>query len=55
MGNREHLHVPEQGVHAWNKWVEDHPNILVDFSGADLNSACAGTMGGGHVTERRSG
>jgi hypothetical protein len=39
MANEEHLHIVQQGVHTWNGWREEHPDILPDLSKADLRRA----------------
>ena len=39
MANEEHLAILEQGVEAWNKWREEHPNIPPDLRGANLVGA----------------
>ena len=36
MPNQEHLDLLKQGVDAWNKWREEHPEIQPDLLGADL-------------------
>jgi uncharacterized protein YjbI with pentapeptide repeats len=41
MTNQEHVDILKQGVHIWNKWLEEHPNIDTlqpDFSGSDLSN-----------------
>jgi uncharacterized protein YjbI with pentapeptide repeats len=37
MANQEHLDLLKQGTRTWNEWREDHPDILVDFSRANLD------------------
>lgn len=39
MANPEHLKILKQGVKAWNKWGHEHPEIIPDFSGANLRGA----------------
>src|SRR6266700_2913700 len=39
MANQEHLDILKQGVDAWNAWREQHPEVLPDFSVADLSKA----------------
>jgi uncharacterized protein YjbI with pentapeptide repeats len=36
MVNEEHLAILQQGVHVWNQWREEHPDIRPDLSKADL-------------------
>ncbi len=36
MANREQLRILKQGVDAWNKWREEHPEITPDLKRADL-------------------
>jgi len=36
MANEEHLKILEQGIDVWNKWREDNPKIVPDFSYANL-------------------
>lgn len=36
MANQQHVDVLKQGVEAWNKWREEHPNIKPDLRGANL-------------------
>jgi hypothetical protein len=36
MANEEHLKILEEGVAAWNRWREAHPEISPDLSGANL-------------------
>ncbi len=33
MANPEHVEILKQGVAAWNKWREEHPNVAPDLSG----------------------
>ncbi|NTW82585.1 MAG: toll/interleukin-1 receptor domain-containing protein [Chlorobiaceae bacterium] len=40
MANPEHLAILKQGVEVWNKWREEHPEIIPDLIGADLKGAC---------------
>ncbi len=37
MANEEHLALLKQGVGLWNRWREEHPNILPDLSRANLS------------------
>jgi uncharacterized protein YjbI with pentapeptide repeats len=37
MANREHLTILKQGVEAWNKWRDEHPDTMPDLSGEDLS------------------
>lgn len=39
MANKEQLEILKQGVEVWNQWRQDHPNIKIDLSGADLVAA----------------
>ena len=39
MANEEHLALLRQGVHAWNEWREQNPNIRADLSGAEFGRA----------------
>jgi len=39
MANLEHLAILKQGVPAWNKWREEHPDVRPDLSEADLSGA----------------
>ena len=36
MANEEHLKILKQGVEVWNKWREDHPDVIPDLTGANL-------------------
>jgi hypothetical protein len=36
MANREHIRKLKEGVAAWNKWREQKPQLIPDFSDADL-------------------
>jgi hypothetical protein len=36
MANQEHLDILKQGVQAWNQWKEEHSDIRLDLSEADL-------------------
>ncbi|MGR0482952.1 MAG: pentapeptide repeat-containing protein [Candidatus Electronema sp. V4] len=37
MANRKQLAMLEQGVVAWNRWREEHPNVKIDLRGAKLD------------------
>ena len=37
MANQEHLDLLKQGVHVWNRWREEYPDIEPDLTEADLN------------------
>lgn len=39
MANQEHLEILRQGVEVWNRWREEHLEILPDLRGADLRGA----------------
>lgn len=39
MANRKHLEVLEQGVYDWNRWREEHPDLVPDLSEAYLREA----------------
>jgi len=39
MANKKHLDILKQGVDAWNKWREAHPEVQPDLSEADLSGA----------------
>jgi uncharacterized protein YjbI with pentapeptide repeats len=39
MANQEHLDILKQGVDVWNRWREEHPEILPDLSQAFLEGA----------------
>jgi len=39
MASQEHLQIIKQGVEAWNKWREAHPEIQPDLFRADLSGA----------------
>jgi uncharacterized protein YjbI with pentapeptide repeats len=39
MANQEHLDILKQGVEAWNKWREEHPDIRPDLSEANHHEA----------------
>jgi uncharacterized protein YjbI with pentapeptide repeats len=36
MANQEHLDILKQGVDAWNKWREEHPEVRPNLGGANL-------------------
>jgi len=35
MANQQHLNMLREGVDAWNRWRQDHPDITPDLSGAN--------------------
>lgn len=37
MANPEHLEILKQGVHVWNQWREDNPDIFPNLREANLN------------------
>lgn len=39
MANPEHLSILKQGVEIWNKWREEHEEVAVDLSEANLSEA----------------
>jgi len=39
MANPEHLEILKQGVEQWNKWREEHPDVVPDLSEAHLSGA----------------
>ena len=39
MANPDHLQLLQQGVEAWNAWLDQHTDIRPDLSGADLRKA----------------
>ena len=39
MANEEQVERLKQGVAAWNQWLEDHPDELIELSGSDLTEA----------------
>ncbi len=39
MANPEHLEILKQGVEQWNKWREEHADVLLDLFKADLGGA----------------
>jgi uncharacterized protein YjbI with pentapeptide repeats len=42
MANDEQVAILKKGVHAWNAWRDENPNIIfeLDLSSADLRRAC---------------
>jgi len=42
MADEEHVVLLRQGVEVWNKWREEHRDILPTLSGADLTGALLG-------------
>jgi len=36
MPNEEHLKILQEGIAAWNKWRDEHPEIQPDLTEADL-------------------
>jgi TIR domain/Pentapeptide repeats (8 copies) len=56
MANPEHLAILKQGVEQWNKWRDEHPDVVpslskADLSGADLRKANLGLadLGGANL------
>jgi hypothetical protein len=43
MANPEHLAILKQGVEVWNKWRQDHPEIMPDLRSCDLQ--CKNSQG----------
>ncbi len=39
MANEEHLRILKEGVEAWNRWREEHPDVRVDLRRAKLHGA----------------
>jgi hypothetical protein len=39
MANPEHLKILKQGVEVWNRWREENPKLLPDFTDANLRNA----------------
>ena len=39
MANHEHVALLRQGVHAWNEWRQENPDIRADLTGAHLSEA----------------
>jgi hypothetical protein len=39
MADQKHLDILKQGMQAWNKWREEHPDIRPNLSGANLSRA----------------
>src|SRR5260221_1469946 len=39
MANQEQLDILKQGAEVWNKWRQEHPEIILDLRGADLRQA----------------
>jgi hypothetical protein len=39
MANPEHLAILKQGVEAWNRWRNEHPEVRPDLIGEDLSEA----------------
>jgi hypothetical protein len=37
MANPKHLEILKKGVEEWNKWRDDHPEIVPDLSRAKLS------------------
>jgi hypothetical protein len=42
MANQEHLELLRQGVAVWNAWRQEHPDVVLNLSGADLREADLG-------------
>ncbi len=38
MANPEHLEILKQGVERWNKWRDEHSEVMPDLRGADLSN-----------------
>lgn len=38
MANPEHLQIIKQGLHAWNRWRQDHQHLRPDLANADLEN-----------------
>ncbi len=64
MAKPEHLAILKKGVEQWNKWREEHPQVMLDLteaelSGVDLRGANLGRraswLGGPHPGEPRRG
>jgi len=36
MANQEHVKAIKQGVHYWNTWREENPDVVPDLAWADL-------------------
>ena len=36
MANEEHLDILKHGIDVWNRWREEHPGVVPDLTGADL-------------------
>jgi LPS sulfotransferase NodH len=39
MANEHYIHLLRQGPHVWNAWREEHQDVLLDLSGANLAGA----------------
>ena len=39
MANLQYLDMLKQSVKTWNQWRKEHPDVLLDLSGADLSGA----------------
>lgn len=39
MANQQHIDLIKQGVEVWNKWIDEHIDIIPDFSKANLMDA----------------
>jgi uncharacterized protein YjbI with pentapeptide repeats len=47
MANPEHLEILKQGVEAWNKWRNEHPNVLPNLSEVYVGET---DLGGAHFS-----
>src|SRR5450432_104745 len=49
VANQEHLNILKQGVVVWNRWRQEHPEIIpnletIDLNGLDLNLPSASDL-----------
>ena len=42
MANQEQLGILKEGIEVWNKWRNEHPDLTIDLSKADLEDADLG-------------